>query len=77
MGALCCALFVPHFARVTSFLGAFFAMLVSVFLPCICYLKLFSHRLSKGEIALNAGLAGLSIILMFIGTLASFLSPAD
>ncbi|GMF32747.1 unnamed protein product [Phytophthora fragariaefolia] len=77
MGALCCAMFVPHFARVTSFLGAFFAMLVSVFLPCVCYLKLFSHRLSKGEIALNTGLAGLSIILMFFGTLASFLSPAD
>uniref|UniRef100_M4BKD0 Amino acid transporter transmembrane domain-containing protein n=1 Tax=Hyaloperonospora arabidopsidis (strain Emoy2) TaxID=559515 RepID=M4BKD0_HYAAE len=77
MGALCCALFVPHFARVTSFLGAFFAMLVSVFLPCICYLKLFAHRLSKAEIMLNAGLAGLSIILMFFGTLASFLSPAD
>ncbi|KAE9041623.1 hypothetical protein PR002_g4348 [Phytophthora rubi] len=77
MGALCCALFVPHFARVTSFLGAFFAMLVSVFLPCVCYLKLFSHRLSKGEIVLNIGLAGLSIILLIFGTLASFLSPAD
>ncbi|CAH0474534.1 unnamed protein product [Peronospora belbahrii] len=77
LGALCCATFVPHFARVTSFIGAFFAMLVSVFLPCICYLKLFSHRLSKIEIAFNAGLAGLSIILMFFGTLASFLSPAE
>ena len=77
MGALCCALFVPHFARVTSFLGAFFAMLVSVFFPCICYLKLFAHRLSTVEIALDAGLAGLSIVLMFLGTVASFLSPTD
>ncbi|KAG7399277.1 hypothetical protein PHYBOEH_009203 [Phytophthora boehmeriae] len=77
MAALCCALFVPHFARVTSFLGAFFAMLVSVFLPCVCYLKLFKHRLSNGEIALNSGLAALSIVLMFFGTIASFLSPAD
>ncbi|CAI5700475.1 hypothetical protein KXD40_007879 [Peronospora effusa] len=75
--ALCCALFVPHFARVTSFLGAFFAMLVSVFLPCICYLKLFSCSLSKGEIVFNAGLAGLSLILMIFGTLASFLSPTN
>ncbi|RLN60737.1 hypothetical protein BBJ28_00021448 [Nothophytophthora sp. Chile5] len=77
MGALCCALFVPHFARVTSFLGAFFAMLVSVSMPCVCYIKLFSHRLSKGEIALNAGLAALSVVLMFFGTIASFLSPAE
>ncbi|KAF4318955.1 hypothetical protein BBO99_00006924 [Phytophthora kernoviae] len=77
MAALCCALFVPHFARVTSFLGAFFAMLVSVFLPCVCYLKLFKHRLSNGEIALNSGLAAISIVLMFFGTIASFLSPAD
>ncbi|TDH71506.1 hypothetical protein CCR75_004413 [Bremia lactucae] len=76
-GALCCALYVPHFARVTSFVGAFFAMLVSMFLPCICYLKLFSHRLSKSEIVLNTALAGLAIIFMIIGTLASFLSPAD
>ncbi|KAL7694107.1 putative amino acid transporter, transmembrane domain-containing protein [Plasmopara halstedii] len=77
VGALFCALFVPYFARVTSFLGAFFAMLVSVFLPCICYLKLFSHRLSKKEIVLNAGLAGLAIVFMIFGTLASFLSPAE
>ncbi|CAI5721503.1 unnamed protein product [Peronospora destructor] len=77
IAALCCALFVPHFARVTSFLGAFFAMLVSVFLPCVCYLKLFSCSLSKGEIAFNAGLAGLSILLMVFGTLASFLSPTN
>lgn len=77
VGALCCALFVPHFARVTSFLGAFFAMLVSVFLPCICYLKLFSHCMTRKEIVLNVGLAALAIVLMVFGTLASFLSPAD
>lgn len=77
VGALFCALFVPYFARVTSFLGAFFAMLASVFLPCICYLKLFHHRLGKGEIWFNAILAVLSIIFAIIGTISSFISPAE
>lgn len=77
IATLFCALFVPHFARVTSFLGAFFAMLASVFLPCICYIKLFGHRLPRWEIWLNAGLAGLSLVFAFIGTIASFISPAE
>ncbi|DBA00817.1 TPA: hypothetical protein N0F65_004722 [Lagenidium giganteum] len=76
-GALCCALFVPYFARVTSFLGAFFAMLASVFLPCVCYLKLFNHRLSAGEKWLNMTLSVLSLIFAVIGTVSSFISPAE
>ncbi|KAI9914921.1 hypothetical protein PsorP6_007218 [Peronosclerospora sorghi] len=75
--ALCCALFVPYFARVTSFIGAFFSTLVSAIFPCMCYLKLFGHRISKMEVVLNAGLIGLSTLLMVVGTLASFLSPAE
>ncbi|TYZ58072.1 hypothetical protein PybrP1_010724 [[Pythium] brassicae (nom. inval.)] len=77
VSALFCALFVPHFARVTSFLGAFFAMLASVFLPCVCYIKLFAHRLPRWEIWLNAALAGLSLVFTVVGTAASFTSPAD
>jgi vesicular inhibitory amino acid transporter len=77
VGALCCALYVPHFARVTSFVGAFFAMLASVFLPCICYLKLFYHQLSQKEKCANILLATLSILFAIIGTLSSFISPAD
>lgn len=77
VATLFCALFVPHFARVTSFLGAFFAMLASVFLPCVCYIKLFGHRLPRWEIWLNAGLAGLSLVFAFFGTIASFISPAE
>lgn len=77
VAALFCALFVPHFARVTSFLGSFFAMLASVFLPCVCYIKLFKHRLSRWEIWLNASLAVISIAFAVIGTIASFISPAE
>ncbi|KAF1323943.1 Amino acid/auxin permease, partial [Globisporangium splendens] len=77
IATLFCALFVPHFARVTSFLGSFFAMLASVFLPCVCYIKLFQHRLSRWEIVLNAGLAVVSIFFAVIGTVASFISPAE
>lgn len=77
VAAVFCALFVPHFARLTSFLGAFFAMMVSLFFPCVFYLKLFWHRLSRFEIGLNVTLAALSIVFSFIGTIASFVSPAD
>lgn len=77
VSALFCALFVPHFARVTSFLGAFFAMTASVFLPCVCYIKLFGHRLPRWEIWLNAALAVLSLVFTVVGTAASFTSPAD
>lgn len=77
VATLFCALYVPHFARVTSFLGAFFAMLASVFLPCVCYIKLFAHRLSRWEIGFNAALAGLSLVFAVIGTVGSFVSPAE
>lgn len=76
-GAVLCALYVPHFARLTSFLGAFFAMTVSLFFPCIFYLKLFWHRLPRWEITLNITLAVLSIVFSVVGTVASFVSPAD
>ncbi|KAJ0393569.1 hypothetical protein P43SY_005138 [Pythium insidiosum] len=75
--ALLCALFIPHFARLTSFLGAFFAMMASVFYPCICYLKLYGHRLSTGEKVLNTTLACISLLFTIIGTISSFVSPAD
>lgn len=77
IAAVFCGLFVPHFARLTSFLGAFFAMMVSLFFPCVFYLKLFWRRLSRFEVVLNVTLAALSIVFSFIGTIASFVSPAD
>jgi vesicular inhibitory amino acid transporter len=77
VGAVFCGLFVPHFARLTSFIGAFFAMMVSIFFPCVFYLKLFWHRLSRFEVALNVTLAALSIVFAFVGTIASFVSPAE
>lgn len=77
VAALFCALFIPHFARMTSFLGACFAMIVSVLMPCVCYMKLFWNQISRFEIALNGFLAVLSLFFMVIGTAASFMSPAD
>ncbi|TMW55740.1 hypothetical protein Poli38472_010622 [Pythium oligandrum] len=73
--ALLCALYIPSFARLTSFLGAFFAMFASVFFPCVCYLKLFGHRLNRGAKILNASLAVISVFLTIVGTISSFVSP--
>lgn len=75
--ALMCALFVPEFARITSFIGAFFAMLVSVFFPCVCYLKLFWSALGEAEKWLNVFIATISLILAYIGTVASFRAPVS
>ncbi|TMW55743.1 hypothetical protein Poli38472_010625 [Pythium oligandrum] len=75
--ALLCALFIPHFARLTSFLGAFFAMFVSVCFPCVCYLKLYGHSLSLGAKVLNTSLAVISVVFTIIGTISSFVSPAE
>ncbi|TMW55742.1 hypothetical protein Poli38472_010624 [Pythium oligandrum] len=71
------AIFIPHFARLTSFLGAFFAMFASLCFPCVCYLKLYGHRLSLGEKLLNTSLAVISVVFTIVGTIASFASPAE
>nr|CCA14050.1 Amino Acid/Auxin Permease (AAAP) Family putative [Albugo laibachii Nc14] len=75
--ALMCALFVPEFARITSFIGAFFAMLVSVFFPCVCYLRLFWSVLGEKEKWLNVLIATISLVLAYIGTVASFSAPVS
>lgn len=77
LASVLCALFIPHFARLTSFLGAFFAMFASVCFPCACYLKLYGPTLSRGEKILNASLVVISLMFTFIGTISSFVSPAE
>lgn len=74
---LICAMYMPYFARVTSFLGSLSAMLVSAIFPCACYLKLYSHRLTTTQCVVNIAIVLISIVLAVIGTIAAFFAPAS
>lgn len=74
--SLVCAVSIPYFERVTSFLGSLSAMLISAIVPCLCYVKLFRGKLSSSETWGNLALVAVCLVLATIGTLASFLSPS-
>lgn len=75
--ALMTALYVPYFARITSFLGAMSAMLVSAIFPCVCYLKLYGATRDALKYDICFVIIISATVLGIIGTLAAFLSPAN
>jgi vesicular inhibitory amino acid transporter len=72
------AVYLPYFANVVAFVGAFCSCFVSLVFPCAAYLKMFWKNLGLFEIVLNSFLVVLGLILCVWGTLAVFVSrPSD
>ncbi|KAJ4962105.1 hypothetical protein NE237_022015 [Protea cynaroides] len=72
------ALTVPFFAYLMAFIGAFLSVVVSMLLPCICYLKIFkaSRRFSL-ELVIISGILVLGTVVAVLGTYISLRQIVD
>ncbi|XP_043724890.1 amino acid transporter AVT1I-like [Telopea speciosissima] len=72
------ALTIPFFAYLMAFIGAFLSVVVSLLLPCICYLKIFkSSRSFNLELVIICGILVLGIIVAVLGTYTSLRQIAE
>jgi len=71
------ALTVPFFGLLMAFIGSFLSATVSIILPCLCYLKIYRHQLSRGEVAFVAAVLCLGIVVGVGGTFFSVKAIID
>lgn len=74
---LVAAVSIPNFARVVSFIGAFCSFVVSGVFPCACHLKLFGHKSSTCQKAVDWFIVIFCSICSVIGTFSSIFSPTN
>lgn len=67
------ALTVPFFAYLMALVGSFLSTTVAITIPCICYLKLFSGRVSRWETRLMFLLIAIGLTACIAGTYSSIL----
>ncbi|CAM0904336.1 unnamed protein product [Alopecurus aequalis] len=66
------ALTVPFFGYLMAFVGSLLSVMVSMLLPCICYLKIFgTARCSRAEVVLIVMIIALGSLVAVSGTYAS------
>ncbi|KAJ4972913.1 hypothetical protein NE237_006087 [Protea cynaroides] len=66
------ALSIPFFGYLMAFIGAFLSVVVSILLPCICYLKIFKGSRSFGsELVIICGILLLGVTVAVLGSRAS------
>jgi vesicular inhibitory amino acid transporter len=66
------ALTVPFFADLMALVGSLLSVMVSMLLPCICYLKIFgTTRCSRGEVVLMVMIIVLGSLVAASGTYSS------
>lgn len=73
--ALAVAIVYPKFDRISSLVGALFAMNVSIPIPMMCYMKLCGDRISKATRMAYAVIIVVTFLMSILGTLSVFLSP--
>jgi amino acid permease len=66
------AVYLPYFADVVAFIGAFCSCFVSLVFPCAAYLKIFKNKMSYFEYILNILFVCVGVICCVWGTLAVF-----
>ncbi|KAK6146903.1 hypothetical protein DH2020_017815 [Rehmannia glutinosa] len=74
VSTLIVALTVPYFGSVMALIGSFLVMLVSVVLPCACYLRIGRGRLTKLEIATCSLIIVVGVFCAIIGTYSAVTS---
>ncbi|GMH10547.1 hypothetical protein Nepgr_012388 [Nepenthes gracilis] len=71
ISTLLVALYVPFFGLVMSLVGSLLTMLVSLILPCACYLRILRGKVSPHQVAICAVIMGVGGISAALGTLAA------
>ena len=66
------AVYIPYFADVVAFIGAFCSCFVSLVFPCAAYLQIFKKEINWLEFFVNAVFVMTGVICCIWGTLAVF-----
>ncbi|CAA0830518.1 Transmembrane amino acid transporter family protein [Striga hermonthica] len=74
VSTLIVALTVPYFGSVMALIGSFLVMLVSVVLPCACYMRIDRERLNRLEIATCSVIIVVGIVCAVVGTCSAIKS---
>ncbi|XP_055807908.1 amino acid transporter AVT1D-like [Solanum dulcamara] len=70
------SLAVPYFGSVMSLIGSSLVMLVSLILPCACYIKLSKDRLTRFQLAACSFIIVVGLISAVVGTYSALTSMA-
>lgn len=66
------ALVIPFFGYIMAFIGSFLSIMVSVVLPCMCYLKIFKASRKFGfELVSIIGILMIGVVIAVMGTYSS------
>ncbi|XP_057778097.1 amino acid transporter AVT1E-like isoform X3 [Salvia miltiorrhiza] len=68
VSTLIVALTVPYFGSMMALIGSFLIMLMSLVLPCACYMRIQSGRLTKFQITICSTVMGVGVLCAVIGT---------
>ncbi|GER54380.1 amino acid transporter [Striga asiatica] len=74
VSTLIVALTVPYFGSVMALIGSFLVMLVSVVLPCACYMRIDRGRLNRLEIATCSIIIVMGVVCAVVGTCSALKS---
>ena len=71
IAALSLGTILPKFLQLMSIIGSIFGLLISLFIPLLCYRKLFKNQISKLENTVLIVFLIISVFLMITGLIAS------
>ncbi|KAK3034267.1 hypothetical protein RJ639_032202 [Escallonia herrerae] len=77
ISTLVVALTVPYFGSVMALIGSLLVMLVTLILPCACYLSILHGRLTKFKIAVCIFTIAVGVVCSIVGTYSALASIAD
>jgi len=75
--SLSLAVFVPSFASICAFLGAFCSFVISAIFPILCYIKIYGKDLSRGVYIGNCVILVINCILCILGTGAAMVQSPE
>ncbi|KAL1545598.1 amino acid transporter AVT1D-like isoform X1 [Salvia divinorum] len=74
VSTLVVALAVPYFGSMMALIGSLLIMLMSLVLPCACYMRIESERLTKFQITICSIIMGVGVCCAAIGTYSAVAS---
>jgi vesicular inhibitory amino acid transporter len=71
MSTVVVALLIPFFGLLMAAIGSLLSIAVSVFLPCLCYLKIYGWRVSRSELCAIVLILLVGVVVSIVGTYCS------
>lgn len=70
------AIIFPTFHSIMGLLGSFFAVIVCVVFPSLCYLRLYGRTLGVAKLVVEVGIVVLGVVLGAMGTVWAFIGAS-